>query len=294
MKTLFSLIIIIFAVKSNYSQSRDASFSKDGSKIVYVSKVEDKNQIFIANSNGSNPQQLTHLKNSCYYPFLSPDSSQIVFMESLDGKTLICLIDSNGENYKRLTSLEDDAADPSWSPDGNEIIFSSKKTGNNELYIMSLEGKKWVQLTNNEFSDQTPSISPVGEHVVFVSDRDGNNELYLMTLRNKKITRLTIDPRSDRVPRWSSDGKKIIWYSREPSKVAGSGKKSWNGAEIYEIEISGKNRKQITHNFYRDQSPALSPNGKAVMFTSKRTGKNEIYLIDKESSEVIQLTDSKN
>ena len=196
-------------------------------------------------------------------------------------------------NVQCLTQAEDDTSDPYWFPDDSKILFSSAKEGNNEIYTINVDGKDWRQLTNNSFSDQTPSISPDGKQIVFVSDRDGNTELYVMDINGNNTRRLTTDPRSDRVPRWSPDGKKIIWYSREPSKVAGSGSKSWQSAELYEINLDGAERKQITHNTYRDQSPNYSPDGTKIVFTSKRTGTNEIFIMNLDGSDIKQLTGKK-
>ena len=258
-----------------------------------MSDVNGINQLFTMNNDGSNKKQITNLKNSCYYPFYSPDGNKIVFMSLIENNTIICIVDSNGGNYKCLTKQTDKTSDPSWSPDGTNIIFSSEKEGNNEIYLMDLNGNNWRQLTDNPASDQTPSISPDGKNVVFASNRDGNNELYIMDIDGKNVRRLTIDPRSDRVPRWSANSEKIIWYSREPSTVAGSGKKSWAGAEIYEIDKDGSNRKQITNNYFRDQSPFYSPDGKSILFTSKRTGINEIFILNMVTSIESQLTKEK-
>lgn len=281
---------LLFIAHLLVAQSRDASFSSDGSTIVYVSKVEEKNQIFTMNSDGSNKKQITNIDYSNYYPFFSPDDSKIVFMSVINDKTVICVIDQNGANYKCLTDKKEENMDPFWSPDGTKLIFSSSKDGNNEIYIMDANGDNWERLTHHAASDQSPSISPDGKHVVFVSNRDGNTELYIMEITGYNVRRLTTDPRSDRVPRWSFDGKKIIWYAREYSSVAGSGKNSWKGAEIYEINIDGSGRKQLTQNLFRDQGPVYSPDGNKILFSSRRTGTHEVFMMDKDGTNTRQLT----
>jgi TolB protein len=114
-----------------------------------------------------------------------------------------------------------------------------------------------------------------------------------MNIKGEDVKRLTFDPRSDRVPSWSPSGDKIIWYSREVPEVAGSGNNSWDGAEIYEVNIDGSNRKQLTHNLYRDHGPIYSPNGKTILFTSGKTGTREIYRMNSDGSNIQQLTYSK-
>ena len=288
-------IIVSFLILSSHilkGQSRDASFSPDGSKIFYVSKLNGINQVFSMDIDGTNKKQITKSIYSNYYPFVSPNGDKVLLMSLQNEKTLICLMNVDGSDFKCLTNQKEEVADPNWFPDGSKIIFSANKEGNNEIYSMNLDGSNRKRLTQNDVEDQTPSISPNGKHVVFVSNRDSNNELYIMDLDGNNTSRLTKDPKSDRVPRWSADSKKIIWYSRESIDVAGSSKNSWNSAEIYEINLDGSNRKKLTQNHFRDQSPNYSPDGNKIVFTSKRTGKNEIFIMNADGTEVKQLTET--
>ena len=287
---LIAAILMFGWMGTAAGQSRDGAFSPDGTTVVYVSRVDDTYQIFTMSVDGSNKKQITRSKDSKYYPFFSPDGTRIVFMHIRGGKTMICTAKKNGSDLNCLTKEGEENADPDWSPDGSKIIFYSDVDGNNEIYMMKADGSDRKRLTHHPGSDQTASISPDGRKVVFVSTRDGNAEIYIMDIDGTNQTRITNDPRTDRVPRWSPDGKKIIWYSREPSVVAGSGAKSWDGAEIYEIELATLKRKQLTHNHTRDHGPVYSPDGKRIMFTSGRTGRREIFLKELETGTVKQLT----
>ena len=285
-----STLLLSWAFSSGaLAQSRDASFSSDGSTVVFVSAVEGVSEVFTMNPDGSGVQQITTLGVNCYYPFFSSDDKHIVFMSYPKNHATVCVMDSDGTNFQRLTDPEAENADPHWTPDGR-IIFYSTRDGNDEIYLMNRNGTNWQRLTDHPASDQTPSVSPDGRHIIFVSDRDGNAELYLMDIDGKNPRRLTYDPRVDRVPSWSPDSRKIIWYVREPSVVAGSGQKSWNGAELYEIAIEGLERKQLTHNFYRDHGPVYAPDGTHILFTSGKTGRREVFKMDSDGQNIIQLT----
>ncbi len=293
LKHCLCTILLLILNSSLIAQSRDASFSPNGSTLVYVTVVNNNSEVFVMDTNGFNNKQLTNTGCNNYYPFFSPDGSKIVFMSYPKGKTVICTINHNGSNFKSLTGENEENADPHWSPDGSQIIFYSARDGNNEIYIMNSDGSNPVRLTNNLASDQTPSISSDGKKIVFVSDRDGNTELYTMDLSGENIKRITFDPRIDRVPSWSPDSNKIIWYSRESTEVAGSSANSWNGAEIYVINAEGSERRQLTHNHFRDHGPVFSPNGKKIVFTSSRTGIREVFIMNRDGSDVRQLTYSK-
>ncbi len=269
--------------------SRDGAWSPDGNTIIYTSNESGIQEIYRMNPDGTGKKQLTTSNYANYYPFYSPDGSQIVYMSRRDDVTVIMMMDADGKNIRQLTSEETENADPDWSPDGSQIIFYSERDGNNEIYTMNTDGAEPMRLTNNEYSDQTPSFSPDGSKVVFVSTRDGNAEIYVMDPDGSNQRRLTNDPRNDRVPRWAPDGQCIVYYSREHSSVAGSGAKSWMGAELYEITLDGK-RKQLTHNNHLDQGPVYSPDGTKLLFTSCQSGNREVFIMNVNSGESKQLT----
>ncbi|MEP5611763.1 MAG: DPP IV N-terminal domain-containing protein [Cyclobacteriaceae bacterium] len=273
--------------------ARDASWSPDGSKIIYVSKSDGNQEIFTMNANGTNQKQLTTTDYPNYYPFYSYDGAQIVFMSYVNHKTIICVMNENGSGIKHLTDTTSENGDPMFSPDGSKIVFWSDRSGNNEIYTMDRKGGNVSQITNNQSSDQTPTISPDGKRIVFISDRDGNSEIYTMNIAGKDIFRLTVDPRLDRVPRWSPDGAKIIYYSGEPSVVAGSRNAAWASAELYEVNADGTGRKLLTQNLSLDQGPVYSPDGLKVLFTSCRSGNREIFVMNVDGSDVKRLTFTK-
>ena len=125
------LVMIIFSVSdiSLKAQSRDGSYSSDGSMIVYVSTVNGFMEIFIMDSDGLNAKQITNLSCNNYYPFFSPDNSKIVFISYPKGKATICTINKDGTDFNRLTDENEENADTHWAADGSTIIFYSDRNG---------------------------------------------------------------------------------------------------------------------------------------------------------------------
>ena len=48
--------------------------------------------------------------------------------------------------------------------------------------------------------------------------------------------------------------------------------------------------KSITHGEGSNESPAFSPNGRHIAFTSTRAGKDQIFTIDRDGQNLRQLT----
>lgn len=103
------------------------SWSPDGDHIFYVNwdtiRVErNQRQVYRANRDGANPQQISDLKHTSKlsYPSLSPDGSSITF--TLNEEVYLMGID--GSNVEQVTDGPGYVKRPEWSPDGKTILFS--------------------------------------------------------------------------------------------------------------------------------------------------------------------------
>ncbi len=111
------------------------NLSKDGSKAVFTvtviepegdSKLEYRymNQVWMVNTDGGNPKQLTTKEGSSQARF-SPDGKQIAFVRAVDNKPQVFLLSMDGGEAVQLTKYKYGAGTPRWSPDGKKILFSS-------------------------------------------------------------------------------------------------------------------------------------------------------------------------
>lgn len=131
-------------------------YSPDGRRIAFEaptgvnSGFSASEAIWVANSNGSNPVQLTSFGNAwAGSPRWSPDGQKIAFDCNAAGNWDIYVINSEGGKPVRLTmSLADDTK-PSWSRDGKRIYFSSNRTGTFQIWKIPAGGGKGSQLTKN-------------------------------------------------------------------------------------------------------------------------------------------------
>jgi Tol biopolymer transport system component len=113
-------IIIPYGVQPNWSP--------DGNQIIYLNwdttKVQkDQEQIYIANADGNNIQQITDLKDSnmnINNPSLSPDGTRIVFV--FNGE--IHFVGIDGKSVEQVTDGLGYTVRPEWSPDGATLLFS--------------------------------------------------------------------------------------------------------------------------------------------------------------------------
>jgi Tol biopolymer transport system component/DNA-binding winged helix-turn-helix (wHTH) protein len=123
-------------------------FSPDGRRIAFVSNSSGSFQIWVADSDGSNPLQLTSSgstgTNSLRW---SPDGKRIVFASVQNGNRDVYTILPDGGSLRRLTIEPSQEGRPSWSRDGRWIYFYSDRNGRNEIWKVPAESGQAVQVT---------------------------------------------------------------------------------------------------------------------------------------------------
>lgn len=193
----------------------DPMLSPDGTKIVYCSLRDTiYSQIYLMNSDGTNPKRLTDHKNGDVCgPAWSPDGKKIAYYAFAQTQPSrnpeIWLIDADGGNPKKLT---EHGMDPTWSPDGREIAFASHRDGVFQIYAMNSDGSNVRRLTKHSAEDSNPAWGPDGKTIAYISatsnDRRG---LFVMNADGSEPQGLVHSKNQDFCfPSWSRDGKLII------------------------------------------------------------------------------------
>jgi dipeptidyl aminopeptidase/acylaminoacyl peptidase len=136
---------LIYSTRSEYGPQ----FSPDGKKIVFASFQSGASEIWVCDSNGLNPLQLTSLRTATGTPRWSPDGSHIAFDSRTEGNADIFLISAEGSKPRRLTSFNSDEVRPSWSRDGRWIYFGSNRSGEWQVWKMPASGGEAVQVTKH-------------------------------------------------------------------------------------------------------------------------------------------------
>ena len=309
--------------------SSDPAWSPDGTRITFTSQSYDSyySEIYVADANGANLQQLTNDYRD-HNPAWSPDGTLIAFLS--DGA--LFAMDSEGTNVQRLTEDECAYRGPEWSPDGarlafttcynNEILVVGADGGNRQslgesehgslawspdgthvafinkqrLFVAHAESADLRQLTDNYY-DKFPAWSPDGSRIAFQSQLTGHSTDYEVFVINvdsyeqQQLTYANLAQQNNklvywRLPVWSPDGKHIAFQSDGDED---------GDLEIYVMDATGGNMKQLTHNDYEDRSPIWSPDGKHIAFQSRVGGEQEdweIFVADLGTGTTVQLTDN--
>jgi TolB protein len=160
------------------------------------------------------------------------------------------------------------------------IVLSIAEGGYNRLFAYQPDGLHLTRLTNGLWDDITPAISPNQNQVAFSSNRHGHWNLYLLDLDSGEITQLTDWPGYKAAPSWSPDGNFLVYEAYLEDKLS-----------LVILDMSGTQSPIILRNQSEaDFSPAWSPLGRQIAFTSIVAGKREIWIADLDKSSQERFT----
>jgi len=275
-------------------------WSPDGTRIAFVSVRDLGFEIYVMNADGSGVTQLTNTGAYAHPSFAwSPDGTRIAFSGDRDGNREIYVMNADGSGQVNLTNNPGSDFAPAWSPDGRRIAFISDRDGLYDIYVMNADGSGPLRLTENADNEDQPVWSPDGTKIAFASFRVGSRGIYVMNADGSGVTQLVAS--SARVvfvnPVWSPDGLKIAY---EFDGIGCSPRQCFiANSNIRVMNADGSGLLDLTSYPGTDGSPAWSPDGMRIVFTSHRVdgktqiwGNAEIYVINADRSGLQNLTNN--
>ena len=197
-------------------------------KIVFISRRDGGNNIYVMDDDGSNLQRLTFTQSPQWDvgPVWSPDGKRIAFFRNISEipkrqHPRLFIIDRDGSNEQQIT--EDYAGSCTWAPDGRRIAFAGKAG----IYVIDIVTREMQLLTQNQDvggSATSPAWSPDGKYIayrqtlpiqrsttIYIMKADGTNEHPLVP--GDEWNRYT--------PRWSPDSKSVLYIEALYDRVLG-------------------------------------------------------------------------
>ncbi len=102
-----------------------ASYSPDGSRIVFESKRSGTQQLYVMNADGSDPRRISTGRGRFATPVWSPRGDLIAFTQILGGQFHIGTMRPDGTQMRILDSAFH-AEGPTWSPNGRVLAYFRK------------------------------------------------------------------------------------------------------------------------------------------------------------------------
>ena len=234
-------------------------------KIAYISteKTKERNiyKLHVADVDGFNSVTIYKSTKQLMSPTWSPKNNKIAYVSFENHRPEIFIQTlATGERVK-LNNGNLSSSAPAWSPNEKFMAYTSSVNGNLEIFIHNFITRDNRRITNSLGIDTEAEWGLKSKKIFFTSDRNGNPHIYSKFINNGKAKRITFEGTYNADANLSSDGKHL-------SLVHNNG----SGHTIAIYSINDKFLKVISRGRL-DEAPSFAPNGKMVLFASKKLNK---------------------
>ncbi len=287
-------------------ENEQPSFSKDGVKILFVSRERPEHnhaQVYELTLNPLRERRVTYHDGDDASPVYHPDGARLLYASTTDSlKNDPVFI----ENLKKMYSPQ------------TASVETNKVNAKFDLFLSRLDGRDISRILPNALRGQSSqaelALDSKGRVVVFVSESAERSDVMVYPLSGGSLRKVSSDRESDS-PKFSADSNKIVWVKNVPKgsqltmstvpfasgvalseKIARHLSPSWhpNGdhivfssdrsgdgnLDLFIYSVKTKCLSRATQSKADEGAPVFSPDGKKLAFTSNLSGRNQIYLAE--------------
>lgn len=333
---LLGLIIFSFGIRfasANQGSTRHYDgqpvWSPDGSQIAYESNRDGNNDIWVMNSDGTNPTNLTpngdKKPNIKTHIVWSNDGSYLSFTE-IEGKGVwnIWTVMPDGTGLTNITKETNSRN----SSGGNcllsdkRILFISDRSGVNQVWTINSDGTGLLNLTPDNQDELTLlTCSSDEKYAVYTLDKQTTSQVWRISLTSFRSEKLIDDAIGSL---WSPDGKyvavsmnnqdvvrinvenfqkSILFIKDQNDRLNNPLWWSSDGENLFVETIEDVSIRIVEVNlhsleikpFFDEQklrilSPVLSPDGQFLAFESNSNGDSDVYVMGIDDMRYVNLT----
>ena len=220
----------------------------------------------------------------------SPNGKNIAFCAKSGGEDALYIIDvQEGRVTNTFKFNSDGLFSPSWSPDGKNIALIHVLNGRSDLAIVNVTSGKLQKITSDIYDEADPSWSSDSRSLLFTSNRGDapldqseranksilftdyeEFDVYQIQIDSRIMKRITDDPFVERTPIWSPEDEDVILYVSNRT----------GAYNLYLHTISTSEIRSFTNYVTGAFQPTISPQTKAVAFTSYFNNGYDVFLLN--------------
>jgi serine/threonine protein kinase len=277
-------------------KAESISISPDEKQIAYTTVDGDQWSVWTKDLNDEQPKKLFSSASEIKNTFWHSDNERFFYSAIVDGTFQIFVTDISGTSPKQLTFAEKDSYVLDVSTDGTKILFGSTKE-DSDIWGINLKDAKEFIAASDINAELWANVSPAGKTIAYQSIKNlsqGNN-LFTGKILIKKLNsdeQLTEISPEGLLPVWSPDGQTLAYmrvvgekYRIETIKPA-SGEQKLLAAD----DVSPITNSILPYNRLQTSYFSWSPDSSKIAYISNKSGQVNIWLVNPDGSNDIQLT----
>ena len=286
---------------------RNPSWSPDGKRVVYY-RFDATNRAQYTRLHSWDPRR--EYRYTDVFPTVCRKSGRLALTDLNfpfgNPTASLSVMNIDGSARQKIFQRQDGASlMPTWSPDcqwvafGFGIFFGGRGFAPANVFMVKADGSESRQVTQSKVNAGFPAWHPDGRTIIYrvwgTADSPQTRGLRSLDLQSNQVKVLTTE--WDNFPFISPSGDRVVFTRRMPDF----------DFEIFTMKPDGSDVKRLTTTRGADAHATWSADGKEIWFESTRTGfKDEaalydtspqpyaqIFLMNRDGSNVRQLTDSK-
>jgi Tol biopolymer transport system component len=262
-------------------------------KIPQPSTRPTKSQLWIIDLKSGQRQRIS--EGDALQPASSPHYKRIAYWSRPDRygqREHIWTIPVSGGEPVAVTDGSSTDLNPVWSPDGKYLYFSSNRGGSSNIWRVLIDEDTGV------VTDAPEAVTSIGAatSVLYLSFSKTGQLAYSAQTEIRNLRSISFDPRqgTSGKPVAVTEGSLQLWFPDvSPDGQWLTAYSMGEQRHIYIMRRDGTNQRDLTPDTYRHAWPRWSPDGQRIAFTSRRTGDYELWLMNRDGSNLQQVSQSK-
>ncbi len=280
---------------ANPAPDTDPAWSPDGHYIAFLRQSAENGGLFLVPSLGGAERKLADI--FLYRPVVigntltySPDGKLLAAPDKNSQQqpfSIYSISIETGEKTELTSPPAGSVGDlfPAFSPDQKTLAFvRSVSIAAADIYLLPVGGGEPKRLTFDNTSIRGLSWTSDGKEIVFASRRGGSTyNLWKTSITEATSERLTNSERDVYSPTIPRQGNRLSYtQSMMDANIWRTGLHGSRGQADLPLELISSTQE--------DNGPQYSPDGKKIVFASRRSGSYEIWMCEGDGSNPRQLT----